>query len=96
MAYEARRDVPRPGDRPQLGAKILRHAQSSFAQSPAKQTPTWRPPARESGIQKSEKSEKAGEAEKAGEIPHRSKFESGHCLAEEVTADLSKDPRRDQ
>jgi hypothetical protein len=83
MAHAIRRDVARPGQSAPIRAKVLRPDPAPLSEQGPEKRPTWRPPARQSGIQAS------------GTPPFRPRADSGVCLGEEVIADLSKDPRHD-
>ena len=64
-------------------AKALRPTAPDASEVASDKRPTLRPPSRQSGIQQSR------------ERLRRPKPHLGACLAEEVSADLSKDPRHD-
>jgi hypothetical protein len=87
MAHATRRDVARPAHSAPIRAKVLRRDSAPLSEQGPEERPekrtTWRPPARQSGIQAS------------GTPAFRPRADSGVCLGEEVIADLSKDPRHD-
>lgn len=83
MAHATRRDVPRPAQPALIRAKALRPDPAAVSEQRPEKRPTWRPPARQSGIQVSADSH------------FRPRADSGVCLEEEVIADLSKDPRHE-
>ncbi len=83
MAHATRRDVPRPAQPAPIRAKALRTNPGPVSEQRPEKRTTWRPPARQSGIQVS------------AESHYRPRADSGVCLEEEVLADLSKDPRHD-
>jgi hypothetical protein len=83
MAHATRRNVARPAQSVPIRAKALRSEPALASEQRPEKRPTWRPPARQSGIQTS------------GAAPFRPRADSGVCLGEEVIADLSKDPRHD-
>jgi|HubBroStandDraft_2_1064218.scaffolds.fasta_scaffold79560_2 hypothetical protein len=83
MAHATRRDVPRPAQPALIRAKALRPDPAPVSEQQPEKRPTWRPPARQSGIQVSADSH------------FRPRADSGVCLEEEVSADLSKDPRHE-
>lgn len=83
MAHATRRDVARTAQSAPIRAKALRPDPALVSEQQPEKRTTWRPPARESGIQVS------------APTPFRQRADSGVCLGEEVVADLSKDPRHE-
>jgi hypothetical protein len=84
MAHATSRDVARPAHSAPIRAKALRPDSAPVSEQRPEKRATWRPPARQSGIQTS------------GTPAFRPRADSGVCLGEEVVADLSKDPRHDR
>jgi hypothetical protein len=85
MAHAIRDEAWLSTQPPTPRAKALRPTVSApTPELPPDRRPTLRPPSRPSGIQASR------------ERPRRRETGLGECVAEEVVADLSNDPRRDR
>jgi hypothetical protein len=83
MAHATKRDVSRARHRAPIRAKTLKPPVEPTPELRPHERPTWRPAPRQSGIQLSERRPLFGGPDSAN------RFE------ETVTADRSKDPRRD-